>query len=139
MANQGQLADQNSTARRGATHHGVDGAGDRRSTDRRRATKTRAIEFAAAYALVGLISVMAIFFSSWGKTAGLFPTSSNIKVLVAQQAVIAVVAMGALIPLVAGEWDLSIGANAGLTSVFVASALSSGWSVPAALLLGIGI
>jgi ribose transport system permease protein len=94
---------------------------------------------AEAYALVGLIAAMALFFSLYGPTADLFPTSSNIKLMVAQQAVIAVVALAALIPLVGGEWDLSVGANAGLTSVFVASALSSGWPVPLAIGLGLAI
>lgn len=106
---------------------------------RRQRVRATAVELAEAYALVGLIAVMAVFFSVYGPTSDLFPTGDNIKLMVAQQAVIAVVALAAVVPLVAGEWDLSVGANAGLTSVFVASAMSSGWSVPVALALGLGI
>lgn len=101
--------------------------------------RARVIEFAEAYALVGLMIAMSLFFTFWGKTSDIFPTASNLKVMAAQQAVIAVVALAALVPLVAGEWELSVGANAGLTSVYVASALSSGWAVPSAILLGIAI
>ncbi|MEZ5078825.1 MAG: ABC transporter permease [Solirubrobacterales bacterium] len=105
----------------------------------RRSMRHRLVEIGEAYALVGLIGVMALFFSIYGPTADLFPTTSNLKVLVAQQAVIAVVAMAALVPLIAGEWELSVGANAGLSSIFVASALSGGMPVPLAIGVGLGI
>lgn len=52
---------------------------------------------------------------------------------------LAVVALAALIPLVADEWDLSVGANAGLAAIFVASAMSKGTSIPVAVALGVGL
>lgn len=52
---------------------------------------------------------------------------------------IAIVALGALLPVVCGEWDLSVGANAGLSSVFVASALGVGTPVWLAILIGLGV
>lgn len=102
-------------------------------------SRHRLIELAEAYALVVLTLAMAIFFSVYGPTSELFPTAENLKVLAAQQGVLAVVALAALIPLVADEWDLSVGANAGLAAIFVASAMSKGASIPVAVALGIGL
>ncbi|MGD9734967.1 MAG: ABC transporter permease [Solirubrobacterales bacterium] len=102
-------------------------------------SRHRVIELAEAYALVVLTIGMAIFFTVYGPTADLFPTSENLKVLAAQQGVLAVVALAALIPLIADEWDLSVGANAGLAAIFVASAMSKGTSIPVAVALGIGL
>ena len=73
-----------------------------------------------AYAMLLLLIAIAIFFSVWGKTSDTFPTAANLRVLVGSQAVIAVVALAALIPLAANEWDLSVGAVAGLSAVFTA-------------------
>lgn len=89
--------------------------------------------------MVGLLILAALFFSVWSKTSGTFLTSANLQVVIGNQAVIAVVAMGALIPLVCNEWDLSVGANAGLSAVFVATVLSHGTSIAVAILIGVGL
>jgi ribose transport system permease protein len=105
----------------------------------RHLSRHRLIELGEAYSLVILTIAIALFFTFYGPTSNLFPTSTNLKVLAAQQAVLAVVALAALIPLVADEWDLSVGANAGLCAIFVSSAMSDGTSVPAAVGLGLAI
>jgi ribose transport system permease protein len=92
-----------------------------------------------AYALLILLILIGAFFSVWSKTSDTFLTSANLQILVANQAVIAIVALGALIPLVCNEFDLSVGATAGLSAVYVASAMSSGTPVILAILIGIGI
>jgi ribose transport system permease protein len=92
-----------------------------------------------AYALLLLTIAVAIFFGVWSKTSGTFLTSANIQVLLGTQTVVAVVALGALVPLIAGEWDLSVGAVAGLSAVSVAQLMSHGNSVVVALLGGLGI
>jgi ribose transport system permease protein len=69
----------------------------------------------------------------------LFLSRANLQILVSNQVVVAVVALAALIPLVTNEWDLSVGAIAGLSSVSVAMAMSSGWGIPVAVLLGAAI
>jgi ribose transport system permease protein len=99
----------------------------------------RLLGFLESYAMVGLLILAALFFSVWSKTSGTFLTSANLQVVIGNQAVIAVVAMGALIPLVCNEWDLSVGANAGLSAVFVATVLSHGTSIAVAILIGVGL
>lgn len=92
-----------------------------------------------AYALLGVLILVAIFFSVWPETADTFPTAANVQVLIGGNAVIAIVAIAALIPLVCFEFDLSVGAVAGLSAVFVASALSDGGGIIGAILIGVAI
>lgn len=92
-----------------------------------------------AYAFLGLLIAAALFFSIWPKTSTTFTSSANLRTLIASNSVIAIVALGALVPLVCYEFDLSVGAIAGLSSVFVATALAHGTSVPLAIGLGIGL
>jgi ribose transport system permease protein len=89
------------------------------------------------YALLGLLFAVFAFFSFYGPTAATFPTSANLKVVFGGQSVLAIVALGALIPLICGEWDLSVGASAGLAAVVVAKLLSSGAPVPVGIAVGI--
>jgi ribose transport system permease protein len=92
-----------------------------------------------AYAFVGLLLTAFVFFSVWSKTSDTFPTSANLQVLVISNAVVAIVALAALIPLVCNEFDLSVGAMAGLSAIYVADTLAHGTAVPVAILLGVGI
>jgi ribose transport system permease protein len=92
-----------------------------------------------AYAMVGLLVVVALFFSFYSKTADVFPTSANAAQIVGGQAVVAIIALAALIPLICNEWDLSVGATAGMSSIFAAAAMSHGAPVILAILLGIGL
>lgn len=92
-----------------------------------------------AYAFLGLLVAAAAFFSLWPETSDTFTSPANLRTLVSSNSVIAIVALAALIPLVTYEFDLSVGAIAGLSSVFVASALAGGTAVPLAIALGIGL
>jgi ribose transport system permease protein len=92
-----------------------------------------------AYAFLGLLVAAAAFFSLWPETSDTFTSPANLRTLVASNSVIAIVALAALVPLVAYEFDLSVGAIAGLSSVYVASVLASGTSVPLAIGLGIAL
>lgn len=99
----------------------------------------RALPFLESYALVGLLILAAAFFCFYGPTAETFPTSGNIQILLAGQSVLAIIALAALVPLVCEQFDLSVGAIAGVSAVFTAAAMSSGTAVLPAILLGIGI
>jgi ribose transport system permease protein len=99
----------------------------------------RVLRLLEANALLVLLVLVGVFFSVWSKTGDTFLSSANLQILVSNQAVIAIIALGALIPLVCNEFDLSVGAIAGLSAVLVASALSGGLPVPIAILYGIGI
>src|SRR3954447_24220839 len=92
-----------------------------------------------AYAFPGLLVLALVFFSVWPKTSAVFPTTANLQILFGSNTVVAIVALGALIPLVCNEWDLSIGATAALSSVYAVKALSSGTSLTVALLLAVGV
>jgi len=111
-----------------------DGPGRPRST-RRKPLRS----YLESYAFLGLLILTFIFFSVWPETSNTFPTAANLRTLISSNAVIAIVALGALVPLVCYEFDLAIGAAAGLSSVFVATALAHGTSIPLGIGLGIGL
>ena len=92
-----------------------------------------------AYAFLGLLIAAAIFFSLWPETSETFPSAANLRTLVGANSVIAIVALAALVPLVTNEFDLSVGAVAGLSSVFVAAALAGGTPIALAVALGVGL
>lgn len=100
--------------------------------------KGGAARFLEAYALLILLVAMVIFFSVWSQTSAVFPTAANLRILVASQAVLGVVALGALIPLICGEFDLSVGAVAALSAVLVAQTLSAGSPVLVGIAVAVG-
>ena len=106
---------------------------------RRRPTRVQVLRWAEAYALVGVLVAVCVFFSVLPATANVFPTTTNLQVVIGNQAVIAIIALAALIPLVCEELDLSVGAAAGLSSIFVASVLSNGTPIIVSILVGVGI
>lgn len=105
----------------------------------RKPSAGRLTEFFEAYAMVFLIGVIIAFFSFYGPTSDTFPTVANFQAVVGNQAVIGIVALAALVPIACDEWDLSVGACAGVSSIYVASAMSSGTPVPLAIALGLGV
>lgn len=66
-----------------------------------------------------------------------FPTTSNLINVLNQSALTAVIAMGLTFPLVAGEFDLSIGYTASLCGVIAAQLLVAGLPLPLAFLIAI--
>jgi ribose transport system permease protein len=114
--------------------------GQRTTPDSRgRRGRLRLMRWVEAYALLILLVAIAIFFSVWSKTSDTFFTTANLQTVIGNQSVVAIIALGALIPLVCQEWDLSVGAVAGLAAVVAASAMSSGMSVIAAIGLAVVI
>ncbi|MBS1884935.1 MAG: ABC transporter permease [Actinobacteria bacterium] len=95
--------------------------------------------FLEAYAFLGLMIAAAVFFAVWPQTSTAFTSSANIRTLVSSNAVVAIIALAALVPLVAYEFDLSIGGVAGLAAVFCAGMLASGMPIPLAIVLSIAI
>jgi ribose transport system permease protein len=91
------------------------------------------------YGLLFIAIAVALFFSFLPSTSDTFPTTANLQTILANQSVAAIVALAALIPLVLKEFDLSVGATLGLSSVFSASAMSWGWPPVLALLLGVAL
>src|SRR3954452_17675770 len=99
--------------------------------------KSRILGWLERYALLAVLVLLFAFFSFYGPTASTIPTTANLKVVLGGQAVLAIVALGALIPLVCKEWDLSVGASAGLAAVVAAKLLSDGTPLTIALIAGV--
>jgi ribose transport system permease protein len=102
-------------------------------------SRDRRVYIAEASALPLLTVALIAFFSFLPATTASFPTVQNLQITLGTQAVLVVVTMAALIPLMAGEYDFSVGANAGMGAIFAASAMSSGHSILVALLVAAGI
>lgn len=82
----------------------------------------------ALYVLI----ILVIVFSVW--LPDTFPHWITFTSLLTDNAVTGLLALGLLIPLAVGEFDLSVGYTLGLGSIFMASLLGEGWSFwPAAI------
>lgn len=100
----------------------------------------RVSHLAERYALVGLWIAVCLMFSVLPQTRHTFPTVTNVQQILSNQAAVTIVAVGAIFPLVAGAFDLSVGAIAGISAVGCASAMSR-FHLPlaAAILVGLGL
>lgn len=72
------------------------------------------------YALVLLIAVIFVFFSTYSKSSQTFPTINNWNVILGGVSVVSLIAVGALFPMVCGYFDFSMGANAAMAQVMCA-------------------
>lgn len=69
----------------------------------------------------------------------LYATGANFRATMASQAVLAVAALAVMVPLLAGQFDLSVGATLGLSAVVLASAVGRhGVTLPVAIVLAVG-
>lgn len=99
----------------------------------------RALRLSERFGLLGLLTAVALFFSLNSSTPQ-FATSANLKVLLGSQAILAILAIATMVPLVAGQFDLSVGPTAGLSSVISAGLMSkSDQPLVVALLAGIAV
>jgi ribose transport system permease protein len=93
--------------------------------------------FAERYALVVALVGLIVLFSVLPATADTFLTTVNIRNVLATQAVVSIAAIAVLIPLVCGQFDISVGALLGLAAYLVGSALQHG--VPLFFGMAIGV
>jgi ribose transport system permease protein len=83
----------------------------------------RAAQGALPVILVGLVLLFSIV------RPASFATSGNLTTILGSQAVLILVALGAMLPLIVGQFDLSVGANMGMASLAVAKGVGDyGWS-----------
>jgi ribose transport system permease protein len=124
------------------------------STDRRSAPETEAAvesspstrdtplvgvwHFAERYALLVLLLGVIVVFSLLPKTALAYRGVDNFRNIIGSQVVLAVIALGSVVPLVCGQFDLSVGSVAGMTSVFTAASYAR-WHLPLVVGIAIGI
>jgi ribose transport system permease protein len=76
------------------------------------------------FALPGLFALVLIFFSTWSTTGHLFGTAANFQEVASNYVYIGILTLASLIPLVCGEFDFSVGQNAGFTQIVVATAMA---------------
>jgi ribose transport system permease protein len=77
-----------------------------------------AVPFTEKYTLVGLLVVLFVVFAAL--KPDVFPTSGNLQALLSGEAIDVVVALAIIVPLVAGNFDLSIGSNLTMSSLLFA-------------------
>lgn len=97
--------------------------------------RTKILDLGADYGVVVFLAIMIIAFSIAAPDS--FPTTANLRAILGAQAVPGIVALAVLIPLMAGEFDLSVGATLGFCAVFTAWALTTGVPLPIAILLAV--
>ena len=81
-----------------------------------------ALRITERYALAVLLVAVVAFFSLWPKTGAIYIQPDNWRNIVGSQTVLAIIALGSIVPLVCGQFDLSVGSVAGFSSVLAASA-----------------
>lgn len=90
--------------------------------------------------LVLLFAAMVVFFAVDGKSGSIFRSSLNVTSILGNNAVVGLIGLAMVLPLVAGYFDFSVAATAGIVNIAVAAAMSKhGWSPVAAILLGVAI
>lgn len=100
--------------------------------------RSSVLGFLERYALVVLTIAVAIYFSLAPASSEAFPTIDNANVILGGQAVIALLAVGALLSLVTGYFDFSLGAVAAFSQVLCAGLMSrSHWPLWAAILCAV--
>jgi ribose transport system permease protein len=92
-------------------------------------------------ALAVLVALAVIFSVLRPET---FPTFQNLTTILSTQAILAILAIGLLVPLASGEFDLSIGFNLGFSAMLTAVltgqfGLPTAVTIPIVLLVGIAI
>lgn len=86
-----------------------------------------------------LLIVIALLSITAGFVNPRYFTIRNLSNLLSQVSVLSLVACGATILIISGNFDISVGANIGLSAVVMAMLIRSGLPVPVAAILGIGV
>jgi ribose transport system permease protein len=72
------------------------------------------------YGLLIAWGIVALFFTLLPQTSQIFPTANNFATIFGSQAVIVMLTLALLIPLTAGDYDLSVGFNLTLSAMLIA-------------------
>lgn len=93
-------------------------------TGRRATSRSPGFWLAGAerFGLVAIFALVILFFSV--TQSDTFPTAGNWRTIVSSQSVLAIIAFASIIPLIAGNFDLSVGANSVLCSIAAAALMS---------------
>jgi ribose transport system permease protein len=83
--------------------------------------RNRVLTALEEYGLFLLLAAVVVVFSMLPATSDLFLTSANARTLLGNQSVLAVLALASIIPLIAGQFDLSVAAVLGVSSMVLAA------------------
>lgn len=113
----------------------------RGSTDRvATAPRTNVLQIVERFGLPLLFLLLIAFFAIDPASGEVFRSSANVKNILGNQAVTAIVALSMVVPLVGGYFDLSVSAITGAANVAAAALLGThGWPVWAAVIVSIGL
>jgi ribose transport system permease protein len=89
-------------------------------------------------ALPLLLVVVCVVFATLGSTSSTFTSAANVRNVLGDQAVLGILAVASILPLVVGHFDLSVGAQASITQIAVASAMSK-HGIPLVPAVAIGV
>ena len=89
--------------------------------------------FVTNYAALGVLLLLIIVFSVTEPST--FPTVDDLRGIITSQSVLAILALAVMVPLVVGEFDLSIASNFTLTAVLLAELVSHRVPLPLAFLI----
>src|SRR5262249_14273441 len=89
----------------------------------------------ANFGVVLFLAALVVVFSIW--LPGKFPTWSNVQVILGDNAIPGLLALAVVVPLAAGEFDLSVGATLGFNAILTAYLTIHGFPVPLAILAAI--
>ncbi|MFF5229939.1 ABC transporter permease [Dactylosporangium sp. NPDC000521] len=106
--------------------------------NRSRRITARPLELVERFGLVLLLGGIVLFFCLWSRTSDVFPTVANARNIAANESVLVIAALAALIPLVAERFDLSVGAVVATTSIATAK-MATEWELPLALAIVGGV
>lgn len=94
------------------------------------------------YGLVILFAVVFVAFASVWDYPATFRSSDNVQQVLRSQAIPAILALASILPLVCGQFDLTVGSVAGISAITVAGAITDhnlSLAVGVVLALGIGL
>jgi ribose transport system permease protein len=84
---------------------------------KRRASRVRALSLVEQYGLLGVLVALVVVFSL--VLPSTFPTAFTFRTLMENQSVVALVSLAVMVPLITGQFDLSVGYMITLTNVLV--------------------
>ncbi|MGE0216379.1 ABC transporter permease [Mycolicibacterium sp.] len=101
------------------------------SADRR---SGRITDVLSQYSLIGVLVLLCVVFSLWNPKV--FASTANLQTILLQQATVGLVALAVMVPLVAGQFDLSTGFQFGLAqSLCALLVIRQGWNPLVAIIV----
>ena len=98
----------------------------------------KAAALASRFGLLIVWAAVCVFFSVLPETSGVFPTVDNFATIFGSQAVIAILTLALVIPLITGDYDLSVAYTMTLSAMIIAVLnVNHHWPIAAAILIAL--